>query len=58
DVENITKMSETGVARRTRSRVGKGVTTVSTPVQKPQPDKSAKVSVKKVATGPLEPRVK
>ncbi|MCI69927.1 hypothetical protein A2U01_0091190, partial [Trifolium medium] len=45
--ENVTKMSETGVARRTRSRAGKGVTTVSTPVQKSQPDKSARVSVKK-----------
>ncbi|MCI66599.1 hypothetical protein A2U01_0087857, partial [Trifolium medium] len=49
-------MSETGVARRTRSKAGKGVTTVSTPVQKPQLDKSAKVSVKKVAPGP--PRIK
>ncbi|MCI54250.1 hypothetical protein A2U01_0075499, partial [Trifolium medium] len=39
--ENITKMSETGIARRTRSRAGKGVITVSTPVQKSQPDKSA-----------------
>ncbi|MCI95501.1 hypothetical protein A2U01_0116799, partial [Trifolium medium] len=49
-------MSEIGVARRTRSRAWKGVTTFSTPVQKSQPDKAAKVSVKKVMFGP--PRTK
>ncbi|MCI51091.1 hypothetical protein A2U01_0072335, partial [Trifolium medium] len=31
--DNVTKVSDTGVAKRTRSRAGKGVTTVSTPVQ-------------------------
>ncbi|MCI27278.1 hypothetical protein A2U01_0048476, partial [Trifolium medium] len=56
DDKHTTKMSDTGIARRTRSRAGKGVTTVSTHVHKSTPDKSARVTGKKVMTGP--PRTK
>ncbi|MCI56589.1 hypothetical protein A2U01_0077840, partial [Trifolium medium] len=56
DDKHITKMSDTGIAKRTRSRAGKGVTTASTPIHKSKPDKSARMTGKKVVTGP--PRTK
>ncbi|CAJ2633262.1 unnamed protein product [Trifolium pratense] len=46
----------TGVAGRTRSRAGKSEVIASTPVHKSKPDKSAKMTGKKVVTGP--PRTK
>ncbi|MCI73968.1 hypothetical protein A2U01_0095232, partial [Trifolium medium] len=52
DDENITKVSDSGIERRTRSRAGKGVTNASTSVHKSTPDRSARVNGKKVATGP------
>ncbi|CAJ2636923.1 unnamed protein product [Trifolium pratense] len=47
--------SEASVARRTRSRVNKGVETASTPVQTPKPSKAGKATGKKPVYGPPKP---
>ncbi|CAJ2666980.1 unnamed protein product [Trifolium pratense] len=47
--------SEASVARRTRSRVNKGVETASTPVQTPKPSKAGKGTGKKPVYGPPKP---
>ncbi|CAJ2661762.1 unnamed protein product [Trifolium pratense] len=47
--------SEASVARRTRSRVNKGVETASTPVQTPKPSKAEKATGKKPVYGPPKP---
>ncbi|CAJ2639727.1 unnamed protein product [Trifolium pratense] len=47
--------SEASVARRTRSRVNKGVETASTPVQTPKPSKTGKGTGKKAVYGPPKP---
>ncbi|CAJ2664085.1 unnamed protein product [Trifolium pratense] len=47
--------SEASVARRTRSRVNKGVETASTPVQTPKPSKAGKATGKKPIYGPPKP---
>ncbi|PNX55335.1 envelope-like protein, partial [Trifolium pratense] len=47
--------SEASVARRTRSRAGKGVETANTPVQTPKPTRSAKGTGKKPLYGPPKP---
>ncbi|PNX80093.1 putative envelope-like protein [Trifolium pratense] len=54
--KHVTKVSDAGIARRTRSRAGKDGTTASTLVHKSKPDKPAKLFGKKVVTGP--PRAK
>ncbi|PNX85094.1 envelope-like protein, partial [Trifolium pratense] len=46
---------EASVARRTRSRAGKGVETAITPVQTPKPTRSAKGTGKKPLYGPPKP---
>ncbi|CAJ2651772.1 unnamed protein product [Trifolium pratense] len=46
---------EASVARRTRSRVNKGVETASTPVQTPKPSKAGKATGKKPVYGPPKP---
>ncbi|PNX70901.1 putative envelope-like protein, partial [Trifolium pratense] len=47
--------SEASVARRTRSRTGKGVETANTPVQTPKPTRAAKSTGKKPLYGPPKP---
>ncbi|CAJ2652017.1 unnamed protein product [Trifolium pratense] len=47
--------SEASVARRTRSRVNKGVETAGTPVQTPKPSKAGKGTGKKPVYGPPKP---
>ncbi|CAJ2637655.1 unnamed protein product [Trifolium pratense] len=47
--------SEASVARRTRSRINKGVETASTPVQTPKPSKAGKATGKKPVYGPPKP---
>ncbi|PNX59538.1 hypothetical protein L195_g059739, partial [Trifolium pratense] len=47
--------SEASVARRTRSRVSKGVETANTPVQTPKPSKAGKATGKKPMYGPPKP---
>ncbi|CAJ2647227.1 unnamed protein product [Trifolium pratense] len=47
--------SEASVARRTRSRVNKGVETASTPVQTPKTSKAGKATGKKHVYGPPKP---
>ncbi|CAJ2651916.1 unnamed protein product [Trifolium pratense] len=53
--KTIPAHSEASVARRTRSRVNKGVETASTPVQTPKPSKAGKATGKKPVYGPPKP---
>ncbi|XP_045803021.1 uncharacterized protein LOC123896707 [Trifolium pratense] len=56
--KSITTNPEASVARRTRSRAGKGLTTVSTPVQTPDPAKSVKDTGKNRLFGPPKDKSK
>ncbi|XP_045821907.1 uncharacterized protein LOC123914778 [Trifolium pratense] len=47
--------SEASVARRTRSRAGKGVETANTPAQTPKPSRAGKDTGKKPLYGPPKP---
>ncbi|CAJ2671712.1 unnamed protein product [Trifolium pratense] len=47
--------SEASVARRTRSRAGKGVETANTPAQTPKPSRAGKETGKKPLYGPPKP---
>ncbi|XP_045810480.1 uncharacterized protein LOC123904925 [Trifolium pratense] len=53
--KTIPTNSEASVARRTRSRAGKGVETANTPIQTPKPSRAGKITGRKPLYGPPKP---
>ncbi|CAJ2667952.1 unnamed protein product [Trifolium pratense] len=53
--KTIPTNSEASVARRTRSRAGKGVETANTPIQTPKPSRAGKITGRKPLYGPSKP---